>query len=70
MCKAFGIIFYFYDNRFLGLLAENGRLNKLNAVFNSFESIMQAHREELYVEVTSAEVYFLKRLQETFFFNF
>ena len=43
------------SQNFVGLLAENGRLNKLNAVFNSFESIMRAYRGELYVEVTSAE---------------
>ncbi|CCD66287.1 Oligomycin sensitivity conferral protein [Caenorhabditis elegans] len=40
---------------FLGLLAENGRLNKLESVVSSFESIMRAHRGELFVQVTSAE---------------
>ncbi|CAI2319148.1 unnamed protein product [Caenorhabditis sp. 36 PRJEB53466] len=40
---------------FLGLLAENKRLNKLESVANSFESIMRAHRGELFVQVTSAE---------------
>ncbi|GMT28592.1 hypothetical protein PFISCL1PPCAC_19889 [Pristionchus fissidentatus] len=39
----------------LGLLAENGRLNKLEAVISSFESVMRAHRGELFVQVTSAE---------------
>ncbi|KAF8365624.1 atp-3 [Pristionchus pacificus] len=40
---------------FLGLLADNGRLNKLDAVISSFESVMRAHRGELFVQVTSAE---------------
>ncbi|PIO71026.1 ATP synthase F1, delta subunit [Teladorsagia circumcincta] len=40
---------------FLGLLAENGRLNKLETVVASFEDIMRAHRGELFVQVTSAE---------------
>lgn len=35
----------------LGLLAENGRLNKLESVVGSFESIMRAHRGELFVQV-------------------
>ncbi|CEF66038.1 ATP synthase subunit O, mitochondrial [Strongyloides ratti] len=39
---------------FFGVLAENGRLNILEAVINSFESIMRAHKGELFVEVTSA----------------
>uniref|UniRef100_A0A915EEN5 Oligomycin sensitivity conferral protein n=1 Tax=Ditylenchus dipsaci TaxID=166011 RepID=A0A915EEN5_9BILA len=43
------------SQNFIGVMAEGGRLNKLNAVCNSFESIMRAHRNELYVEVTSAE---------------
>uniref|UniRef100_A0A7E4ZVZ4 Oligomycin sensitivity conferral protein n=1 Tax=Panagrellus redivivus TaxID=6233 RepID=A0A7E4ZVZ4_PANRE len=37
------------------VLAENGRLAKLEAVINSFETIMRAHKGELFVEVTSAE---------------
>ncbi|KAE9552905.1 hypothetical protein FO519_003890 [Halicephalobus sp. NKZ332] len=37
------------------LLAENGRLSKLESVINSFETIMRAHKGELFVEVTSAE---------------
>ncbi|PAV83649.1 hypothetical protein WR25_21673 [Diploscapter pachys] len=40
---------------FLGVLAENGRLNKLESVVSSFESIMRAHRGELFVQITSAE---------------
>lgn len=36
---------------FLGVLAENGRLNKLESVVSSFESIMRAHRGELFVQV-------------------
>lgn len=43
---------------FVGVLAENGRLNKLKSVFSSFESIMRAYRGEVFVEVTSAEVLF------------
>uniref|UniRef100_A0AC34RKG1 ATP synthase subunit O, mitochondrial n=1 Tax=Panagrolaimus sp. JU765 TaxID=591449 RepID=A0AC34RKG1_9BILA len=37
------------------LLAENGRLSKLEAVINAFETIMRAHKGELFVQVTSAE---------------
>ncbi|CAI4226680.1 unnamed protein product [Auanema sp. JU1783] len=43
------------STNFLGLLAENGRLNKIDSVVSSFESIMRAHRGELFVQVTSAE---------------
>jgi len=39
-----------------GVLAEGGRLNKLPGIVSSFETIMRAHRNELQVEVTSAEV--------------
>ena len=42
-------------NNLLALLADNGRLNKLDAIIGSFESIMRAHRGELFVQVTSAE---------------
>ncbi|CAK5046440.1 unnamed protein product [Meloidogyne enterolobii] len=37
------------------LLTESGRLVKLSSIINSFETIMRAHRNELQVEVTSAE---------------
>ncbi|KAL7078253.1 hypothetical protein ACQ4LE_002018 [Meloidogyne hapla] len=40
---------------FFVLLAESGRLIKLSSIINSFEMIMRAHRNELQVEVTSAE---------------
>jgi F-type H+-transporting ATPase subunit O len=40
---------------FFVLLAESGRLIKLSSIVNSFEMIMRAHRNELQVEVTSAE---------------
>ncbi|KAJ1364931.1 hypothetical protein KIN20_025128 [Parelaphostrongylus tenuis] len=40
---------------FLGLLAENGRLGKLESVISSYEHIMRAHRGELFVQVTSSE---------------
>ncbi|KAK5981505.1 Mitochondrial ATP synthase O subunit [Trichostrongylus colubriformis] len=43
------------SSNFLALLAENGRLSKLEAVVSSFEHIMRAHRGELSIEVTSAE---------------
>ncbi|KAK6053288.1 ATP synthase F1, delta subunit [Cooperia oncophora] len=38
------------STNFLGLLAENGRLSKLEAVVSSFEHIMRAHRGELFVQ--------------------
>ncbi|CAD5210971.1 unnamed protein product [Bursaphelenchus xylophilus] len=40
---------------FCGVLAENGRLANLQAVINSFETIMRAYRGELAVDVVSAE---------------
>ncbi|ETN70087.1 hypothetical protein RB195_005474 [Necator americanus] len=43
------------STNFLGILAENGRLSKLEAVVASYEHIMRAHRGELFVQVTSAE---------------
>lgn len=39
----------------LGLLADNGRLNVLDAVINSFQVIMAAHRGEVVCEVTTAK---------------
>jgi len=39
----------------LGLLAENGRLNKLNGISNSFATIMAAHRGEIECEVITAK---------------
>jgi F-type H+-transporting ATPase subunit O len=40
----------------LGLLAENGRLNKLGAIASAFSTIMSAHRGEVECEVTTAKV--------------
>jgi len=39
----------------LGLLAENGRLNKLSNIINKYGIIMAAHRGEVIVEVTTAK---------------
>jgi len=39
----------------LVLLAENGRLNKLNGIANAFSTIMSAHRGEIECEVTTAK---------------
>lgn len=38
----------------LSLLAENGRLNKIDGVINSFKQLMSAHRGEVVCEVTTA----------------
>lgn len=38
-------------------MAENGRLNKFEDVADSFETIMRAHRGEIFVQITSAEVF-------------
>lgn len=38
----------------LSLLAENGRLKKLDGVINAFKTIMAAHRGEVVCEITSA----------------
>lgn len=38
------------------LLAENGRLKNLSAIINVFKVIMTAHRGDLNVEVTVAQV--------------
>jgi len=39
----------------MGLLAENGRLNKLNGIATAFATIMSAHRGEIECEVTTAK---------------
>lgn len=39
----------------LGLLAENGKLKKIDGVINSFRTIMSAHRGEVVCEVTTAK---------------
>lgn len=39
----------------LGLLAENGRLGKLEAVINAFKIMMAAHRGEVACEVVTAK---------------
>ncbi|XP_045769269.1 ATP synthase subunit O, mitochondrial-like [Maniola jurtina] len=39
----------------LGLMAENGRLNKLEAVINAFKIMMAAHRGEVTCEVITAK---------------
>jgi len=40
---------------FLGLLAENGRLNKLEGIAGAFATIMSAHRGEVQCHVTTAK---------------
>lgn len=52
---------------FFSLVAENGRLNKLDSIARSFESIMRAHRGEIYCEVTTAKEFdatMMKQLNE------
>merc|ERR1711946_31217 len=39
----------------LGMMAENGRLDKLDGVINSFKTIMAAYRGEVTCQVTSAK---------------
>lgn len=39
----------------LALLAENGKLKKIDGVINSFRTIMAAHRGEVVCEVTTAK---------------
>ncbi|XP_050428298.1 ATP synthase subunit O, mitochondrial [Adelges cooleyi] len=43
------------SSNFLSLLAENGRLKKLNSIINSFQIIMAAHRGDLPCIVTTAK---------------
>lgn len=38
----------------LTLLAENGRLSKIDGIINSFKQLMSAHRGEVVCEVTTA----------------
>ncbi|XP_050527606.1 ATP synthase subunit O, mitochondrial [Daktulosphaira vitifoliae] len=42
-------------SNFLGLLAENGRLQKLNSIINNYQIIMSAHRGDLQCIVTTAK---------------
>ena len=39
------------------MLAENGRLKKLDGVINSYKTIMAAYRGEVPCQVTSAKVF-------------
>lgn len=41
---------------FAALLAENGRLKNLSSIINNFKTIMAAHRGDLNIEVTVAQV--------------
>lgn len=43
------------STNFLELLAENGRLKKIDIIINLFKSIMAAHRGEVVCEVTTAK---------------
>lgn len=43
-------------NLMTGLLAENGRLNKLNGIATAFATLMSAHRGEIECGVTTAKV--------------
>lgn len=42
-------------NNLLSILAENGRLKKLDAVINAFKIMMAAHRGEITCEVFTAK---------------
>ena len=44
------------DVYFTELLAENGRLNKIDTVIGHFKTMMAAHRGEVTCQVTSAKV--------------
>merc|ERR1712200_173385 len=43
------------SSNLLQMLAENGRLNRLDAIINAFQSIMSAYRGEVPCQVTSAK---------------
>ena len=43
------------NGNLFGLLADNGRLNKLDTVINAFRTIMAAHRGEVVCEVVTAK---------------
>lgn len=43
------------SSNLLQMLAENGRLNRLDAIINAFKSIMSAYRGEVPCQVTSAK---------------
>jgi F-type H+-transporting ATPase subunit O len=43
------------SQNFFDVVAENGRLVKLEGIFKSFEQIMRAHRGEVFCEVTTAK---------------
>ena len=38
------------------MMAENGRLKRLDAVINTYKTMMAAHRGEVVCQVTSAKV--------------
>jgi len=51
-----------------GAMADNGRLNKINSVFGTFERLMSAHRGEVICTVTTAKPLdqtYLKELRTT-----
>nr|AOR07092.1 mitochondrial ATP synthase subunit OSCP-like precursor [Enchytraeus cf. crypticus SL-2017] len=51
-----------------GAMADNGRLNKINSVFGTFEKLMSAHRGEVLCTVTTAKPLdqtYLKELRTT-----
>ncbi|CDW58890.1 OSCP domain containing protein, partial [Trichuris trichiura] len=41
--------------RFLGLIADNGRMEKLEEIFSAFKLLVASHRGELICEVTTAK---------------
>lgn len=40
----------------LALVADNGRLGKIDSIFKTFEKLMSAHRGEVICEVVTAKV--------------